>query len=366
VLPPQRTAAHSPYLEWAKLRSQAPFNLATSGVANYPLAQLGVRTEQLEISGPGGRYGYGPLQERLAHRAGVSEQCVVAALGTSMANFLAYCGILEPGDDALIEHPAYPPMLEAAEFLGANVRRFARRFENGFALDVDEIRGRMTPRTRLVALTNLHNPSGVLAQGESLRALGEIAERAGARVLVDEVYLEMLFDPAVRSSFHLGEAFVVTSSLTKAYGLSGLRCGWILAPAELAQRLWRINDLFSNIPAHAAEQLSVMALDHLPEISARAEQLLAKNRGLLREVLAARPDLVFAAPTAGSVVFPKLLRGHTDDFVRLLREKYETSVVPGRFFEMPAHFRVGVGGESGMVREGLQRLAAALEEFSAQ
>jgi aspartate/methionine/tyrosine aminotransferase len=358
-----RTEAKSPYIEWAKTQSRAKFNLATSGVANFPLADLKTRLEDLEISGPGG-YGYAPLQERLARHAGVSPDCVVAAIGTSMANFQAYAGIVEPGDDVLIERPAYGPMVEALEFLGANVLPFHRRFESGFAVDPSEIERAFTPRTRLVVLTNMHNPSGSFIPTETLRAVGDIAKRRGARVMVDEVYLEMFFDPAVRSAFHLGETFVITSSLTKVYGLSGLRCGWILAAPELARRIWRQNDLFGNIPSHTAELLSVIALDNLPMIAARAQSLLTTNRALLDQFLDSRRDLEVFRPPAGTVVFPRLARGRTEEFLKLLREKYETAVVPGRFFEMPEHFRLGIGGENEPLRAALERLSAALDEFA--
>jgi len=359
----RRIESSSPYIEWVKTQPRAKYNLATSGVANYPLAELPVHLEELEISGPSW-YGYAPLQERLARHAGVPEECVVSAIGTSMANFLAYSGALEPDDDVLIEHPAYGPVLEAAEFLGANVKRFYRRFENGFAVDPAEIERAFTQRTRLVVLTNLHNPSGAFLSMETLRAIGEIAGRRGARVMVDEVYLEMFFDPSVRSAFHLGETFLITSSLTKVYGLSGLRCGWILAAPELARRMWRINDLFGNIPAHTAELLSVIALDHLPKIAARSKALLTANRRLLDQFLDSRKDLESLRPPCGTVVFPRLVRGNVDDFFKLLREKYETAVVPGRFFEMPQHFRIGIGGDTEALRIGLDRISAALDDYA--
>ncbi len=358
----RRTESSSPYIDWVKTQPRAKYNLATSGVANYALADLPVRLDELEISGPSW-YGYAPLQERLAHHAGVPEECVVSSIGTSMANFLAYSGVIEPGDDVLIEHPAYGPMLEAAEFLGANVKRFHRRFENNFAVDPSEMERAFTPRTRLVVLTNLHNPSGAFLSTQTLTVIGEIARQRGARVMVDEVYLEMFFDPSIRSAFHLGETFLITSSLTKVYGLSGLRCGWILAAPELARRMWRVNDLFGNIPAHTAELLSVIALDNLPKIAARSKSLLAANRRLLDQFLDSRKDLEALRPPAGTVVFPRLMRGNADELFTLLREKYETAVVPGRFFEMPEHFRVGIGGDTETLRIGLERLSAALDEY---
>lgn len=358
-----RREIRSAYLEWAKLRSAAKYNLATSGLDGYPLANLHAKIEDLEISAPG-RYGYPPLQERLAKRSGVPTECIVAATGTSMANHLALAALVDPGDEVLIEQPAYEPLLAVAEYLGAHIRRFPRKFESGFELDPREIERAMTPRTRVVVVTNLHNPTGARASDSTLRLIGEIAQSRGAYVLVDEVYLEACFDPEARTSFHLGPNFIVTSSLTKAFGLSGLRCGWIFAPAALAERMWRLNDLFGVIPAHPAELLSVIALDHLNEITAYARGRLDANRAVLRGFLGSRKDLIAIRPEAGTVAFPQFAGGRVDALCQLLREKYETSVVPGRFFELPEHFRIGIGGSTDLLEEGLKRLGQALDELA--
>ena len=187
--------------------------------------------------------------------------------------------------------------------------------------------------------------------------------RDGARVLVDEVYLEYFYGSRPRPAFHFGDQFLVTSSLTKAFGLSGLRCGWVLATRELAERMWRINDLYAATPAHPAELLSVIALDHLDKIAARAKRLLEENRKSLKAFLDSRNDLDFYRPGAGNDRLSQATLGDVDAFVRLLREKYETSVVPGSYFDMPQHFRVGIGGDPEMTRVGLERLGLALDEF---
>jgi aspartate/methionine/tyrosine aminotransferase len=362
---PQRREIRSPFIEWAKLRSEAKFNLARSDVRGFPLANLPVKIEDLEITGPGG-YGYEALQKRLATKCGVQVENVVTATGTSMANHLALAALIEPGDEVLIEEPTYEPLLTVARYLGAQVRHFPRRFDAGFQLDPREIERVITPRTRVLVLTNLHNPSGVRAPDASLKLIGEIARSLGAHVLVDEVYLEACYDPAVRSAFHLGPNFIATNSLTKAYGLPGLRCGWVLAAPALAERMWHLNDLFGVNAAHAAERLSVIALDHLNTISAEAKRLVAENRALLKKFIDSRDDLLAIRPDAGPIVFPQLTRGHGDAFCQLLREKYETAVVPGRFFDAPEHFRLGVGGETEMVREGLSRVAAALDDLASR
>ena len=358
----ERRVKGSEYIEWAKTGSQARFNLATSGVIHFPMAELPVRPEDIELSGPSW-YGYEPLQQALAAKCGVAPENVVAAAGTSMANFLAMATILDPGDEVLIERPAYDPLVSTAAYLGANVKRFERRFDKGFPIDPGEVERTVTKRTRLIVITNMHNPSGAFVDNQALRQLGEIARRVGARVLVDEVYLEALFHQAPPSAFLLGSEFIATSSLTKAYGLSGLRCGWILAEPDLAKRMWRLNDLFANIPAHPAERLSVVALKNLEGISARAIALLEKNRPLLDRFLNSRDDLEAVRPPFGTVVAPRRKRGSVDELCALLREKYETSVVPGRFFDLPEHFRIGIGCDSEMLAGGLERLGAALDEL---
>jgi aspartate/methionine/tyrosine aminotransferase len=361
---PQRREIRSAYMEWAKLRSGARYKLAGSDVLAFPLKDLQVRIEDLEIAGPGHSYGYPPLIERLAAKAGVSADSVVHAQGTSMANHLAMAALVEQDDEVLIEEPTYEPLLAVARYLGAKIRRFPRRFEDGFKLDPREVERAISPRTRLIVFTNLHNPTGVRTPDSTLRLVGDIARSLGAHVLVDEVYLEDCFDFPGKSAFHLGPNFVTTSSLTKAYGLSGLRCGWILAAPPLAERMWRLNDLFGAVAPHPAELLSVIALDHLPQITARSKKLLEANRALLKKFLDSRKDLLVIWPEAGSIVFPQVTAGHVEAFCHLLREKYETSVVPGRFFEAPEHIRIGVGGETDDVREGLSRMAAALDEFA--
>ena len=360
-----RTQSGSPYIEYSKLHSGAKFNLAASGVLNYPLAELGVRIQDLEINGSDS-YGYPPLLDRLARYNQVPPHCVVAAAGTSMANHLALAATLDPGDEILIEQPTYEVIESVARYLGATVRYFPRRFENQFRVDPEEVRKLITSRTRLIAITNLHNPSGAHVNEDTLRAVGDIAKERGARVLVDEVYLEMLYEQRPLSAFHLGHHFLVTSSLTKAFGLGGLRCGWVLVSPELAQRMWRINDLYGALPAHAADLLSVIALDQLDTVAARAHDLLKTNRQELLAFLDSRDDIACSRPDHGTICFPKLLSSRVDKLCRLLREKYETSVMPGEQFGMTHHFRVGIGGETEMVREGLHRLGLALDELRAR
>jgi len=360
-----RSAALSPYMELAKLHSAAKFNLATSGMFNFPLAELGVTIDQLEITGAS-IYGYAPLLQAIARRYRLPQECVVSAVGTSLANYLALAATTEPGDEILVEQPTYELILYTARYLGLEIRRFLRRAENNFAIDPADVERNLTPRTRVIVVCNMHNPTGALSPDSALHELARLARKSGAYVMVDEVYREMLFEAAPTSSFHIDpERFIVTNSLTKAYGLSGLRCGWVLAPPELAKRMFRINDLHGATFAHPAELLSVIAFEKLATISARMKSVLDANRRLLQDFLRSRDDLDYFWPEYGTVVFPRLKNGSVEGLCTLLRDECDTSIVPGSFFEDPQRFRMGVGMATEAVAAALQQFNEGLNRYKA-
>jgi aspartate/methionine/tyrosine aminotransferase len=350
---------HSDYMHWSKTRSRARFNLATSGVAPFPLRELPVDLKELEINGDNS-YGYAPLQQAIAAHHGVDPDCVVESAGTSMANHLAMAAIIEPGDEVLIEHPAYGPTLDVAHYLQANVKRFRRAEENGWAIGPADVRHCVTPKTRLIVITNLHNPTSVLTPESVLREIGDIARSVGAFVMVDEVYLDAVYEETPCTSFHLGPEFLVTSSLTKVYGVSGLRCGWILAQPDLAWKMRRLNDLYSATSVFPGELLSVAAFRHLNLLRERARHIVEADRKLLRDFLAQHSAISAVRTDWGTTSFVRLLSGDADVFLERLQSEFDTSAVPGRFFEMPDHFRIGMGVNTEMFAEGLNQIGRAL------
>ena len=350
---------HSEYMHWAKTQSKARYNLATSGVGPFPLRDLPFDYSRLEINGDN-NYGYAPLKDAIGRKYGVDADCIVTADGTSMANHLAMATILEPGDEVLIEHPVYGLIFDAAAYIGAAIKRFKRRAENGWALDPAEILRAITPKTKLVIVTNLHNPSSVLAPEAALREVADIAAGVGATLLVDEVYLDAVYENTPRSAFHLGSNVVTTSSLTKVYGVSGLRCGWIFAQPDLARRMRQLNNLFAASAVHPAEILSLAAFEHLDILRDRARRVVEADRVDLRAFLEAN-DGVEAVPTEfGTTAFLRLKRGNVEQFLDRLRAEHETSAVPGRFFGAPDRFRIGMGVNHEMFVEGLRRVGLAL------
>ena len=310
-------------------------------------------------------YGYRPLIRALADRYEVSPDQVITAPGTSMANYLAIAAIVGAGDEVLVEHPAYEPLLDIPELLGAKTRRFNRRFHGDrFHIDLESLTDQVTPSTKLIILTNPHNPSGVLEPPEVLREVGRLAAQVGAYVLIDEVYMDFLFQTPPRTAVHLGSNFLMTCSLTKVYGLDGLRCGWVLGPADVVKAMWRLQDFFGVNGVIPGETTSVVAFKYLERFQKRTQAILAVNRPLMDQFMAANmAALDWAPPDAGPVCFPRMRSGSADDFCARLRAEYDVGVIPGGFFEMPDHFRIGIGGETEPLKESLERLGMALDEF---
>jgi aspartate/methionine/tyrosine aminotransferase len=351
---------HAPYMEWAKHRRAPRFDLAGSNVLNCSIEDLAGAREALSLAGDN-EEGYQPLVAAIAARYGVGPDQVATASGTSGANFQVCAALLEPGDDVLVERPAYDPLLAAPRLLGANVVRFDRSFEHGYALDPDRVARALTPRTRLIIVTRPHNPTGAIAERAALSAVGRLAQSSGAYVLVDEVYLDAA-DSSLRPVALDGDVFISTSSLTKSYGLAGLRCGWSLSSPAVAERIRRARDVIDGTGSIAAERLATLAFSQLDRLAARAATLLASNHELVREFLRRRPELETVGPGGGTVVFPRI-RGVSDTsrFAGRLLAERQTAVVPGYFFDAPSHFRLGFGGTTDSLRGGLLALDEALD-----
>lgn len=365
--PPCRRPADRPiavpraeYLLWAKRRPHPANDLGRSDVVACTLADLPGARDALEVTGRNDE-GWEPLVERVAARYGVRPGQVATATGTSGANFLVCAALLRPGDDVVVERPAYDPLLAVPVMLGASLVRFERRFEDGFRLDFDRLAAALTPRTRLIILTNPHNPTGVLTGVGDMRRLGELAERHGCFVLADEIYMDAVPGGALPAAATLSPRIISTASLTKAYGLAGLRCGWALADTNTCEEIRRARDLVDGTGSVLAERAAAMAFDALPSLAARARAILAPNFERFDAFMAGQPALEWVVPAGGTVAFPRLrARISADVFADRLLRDFDTAVVPGRFFDAPAHFRVALGIPADTLARGLDAVGQAL------
>lgn len=356
-------ATWAPYMTWSKHHDKAECDLSGSNLLPCTLEEFPEALEAMALYGRNDD-GWPPLVEAIAKRYGVGVDQVTTGPGASGANFLALAALLRPGDTLLAEWPGYDPHMGVARFLGANVVTFDRGWGRGFGLDPDAVEAALTPEVRAIMLTNLHNPSGAYATPEALARVGELAHGVGAKVVVDEVYLDAL-EGVDRSPVATRDpVFVSTNSLTKSYGLAGVRVGWMIADPDTTERALRVRDVVDGVGSIPAETIGAVAFEHLDRLLERARGVLGPGSARFREFMETRPELEWVEPIGGSVAFPRL-RGVADaePFVDFAAERFGVGLTPGRLFGEPAHFRVSVAGEAGILEDGLQRLGAALDAW---
>jgi len=354
------------YMDWAKtVPARFAYNLCASGINLLASSdELKISTDDILLGGDN-FFGYAPLRTEISAWYGVPEKNIFITQGTSLANFLIAAAEVQPGDEVIVEQPAYEPLLTIFEPLGAVVRRILRRPENNYAVDIDELKKILTKKTKLIVLTTLHNPTGMRMTEQQLREVGTIAASVGAWVMVDEVYQDFLGEN-IPPAFLLGSNFITTSSLTKVYGLGGLRVGWVFAPERLVRRMYEINNNMGVNNPFPADHLGYVLMKNGSAglIAKRARERAKKHWGIVKEFISNRGDLSIVEPSAGIICFPRFRTGVSSKaFAEHLQGKYQTVVAPGYFFEDDGGFRLGFGCEENILRDGLSRLANALDDF---
>jgi len=337
-------------------------SLASSGMPP-PAARL-AGLDRLDVGAHLAKWPEGSrrLEAAVAARLGAPPACVVAAPGTTGANFLAFAATVSPGDEVLLETPRYGPLEATATGLGARVVHFGRPASRRHQPDPDEVAAQLGPRTRLVVLTDPHNPSGVRLDPDRLEAIVDaVAAHGGALVLVDEVYREAAPTP-FPSCADPAKPIIATASLTKAYGLPALRAGWAAAPEPVAARLRAAAD--HVVPGSVEPGWSIAAgvLE-----GPLADAILADTRAHLRRAgarldafLAARPDFHAVPPDVPCVAFvevPARLGSASELTDALLRET-GVLVVPGRFFGDDSRVRIALCAPPDQVEAGLEALTS--------
>ena len=360
----RRPASWAPYMTWAKHHDKAPLDLTGSNLLPVTVDELAGAREALRLYGRNDD-GWPPLLEAIADRFDVDRDRVATAPGASGANFLALAALLRPGDTVLLEWPGYDPHAGAVRFLGGRVRTFPRGWDRRFALDPLAVEEALTSDTRAIVLTNLHNPSGVHAGARALREVGELARSVGAKVLVDEVYLDATEGWDTTPAAVRDDVFVSTNSLTKSYGLSGLRLGWILAEPGVVEAANRVRDVVDGVGPFPSDTLGLLAFRRLDELLERARSIVGPGLAAVRDLVEEREELTWVEPAGGGVAFPRL--GGVEDaatFIELAAREHGVGVTPGHLFGEPAHFRVAVAGEPQTLERGIEALHRALDDWS--
>lgn len=355
------------YLRWAKALPDCAYQLANSGVPHVSTAELDFDVRSIELGAPSS-YGLEELTACIAHAYRTEVGRVLPLPGTTTANFFALSCAFDRGDRVLMEFPVYEPLCRAAAFLGLEARFVRRDPSHDFAIPLDTVRQGLAEGARGLVFSNLHNPSGVRCPTDDLHLLSSMVGDAGGCMVVDEVYLDFATrcrgEPGWTAAT-LGDHVLTTNSLTKVYGLGGLRAGWLIAGEAMIDRARSLMDHVHGANPLPGEQLGVVAFERLDRLTERSRRLCEDGHRILSAWLQSRDD-VYGYPNAGaSFALLRLEPGiHGDALCRLLIEEYDTLVVPGRFFDLPDHIRLGIAIEPIVLSEGLQRIGAATERIS--
>jgi hypothetical protein len=346
------------------------FNLSESGVHPLTLGELlalaGADVDHL-LLGYGQSNGSAELRQLIArHYRGAGQANVVVTNGSAEANFVAMWHLVGPGDAVAVVVPAYMQTPGLAHALGAEVREIPLRLELGWQPDPDDIAARVTERTRAIVVTNPNNPTGGVLNDDARKALVHAADRVGAWILADEVYMGAeLNGPATPSFFGEYPRVVATGSLSKAYGLPGLRIGWAVAPPNVAEDLWSRTDYTTISPGELTDRLATLALR--PDVRAR---ILERTRDYLHTGLDILENWLgdngfsWRPPQAGAICFAKYdLPVNSTVLAERLRTERSVLVVPGDHFGLDGYIRFGYGLPPNALRSALDRVAETLAEI---
>jgi len=291
---------------------------------------------------------------------------VLLTIGAAAGLFIIATSLLEPGDELVVVRPNYATNLETPRSIGAQLRYIDLRFEEGFALDLQAVEEAITTRTKYISITSPHNPTGVCLSHEDLQALAAIAKAHHIRLLVDETYRDMTFGRRPPLAAEFGDHVISISSLSKTYGLPGLRMGWIICRDErLMETFLAAKEQIHICGSPLDEEVAFRYMQHKEEHFQRITRDIREKFDIVKTWMKGQDDLEWVEPQGGCVCFPRIKRPEQTDintFYELLLKKYGTYTGPGHWFEMPKHYmRIGFGWPAkGQLQEGLKSLTESL------
>jgi len=345
-------------------------NLTESGVHPLVVGDLvGDELEDLRNT----RLGYGYTNGTPELRERISEiykertpRNVLVTNGSSEANFVSIWHLVNKGDEIALMLPNYMQIWGLARALGAKIKPFRLQGKRDWSLDIEKLKKTVNRKTKLIVVCNPNNPTGSILSASDMRAIRDLAHERRAWILSDEVYQGAEIDGPVSQSFlDLYDRTLVTSGLSKAYGLPGLRIGWVAGPEPLIARLWSRRDYTTIGPSAVSDLLARLALKNRKQILDRTRGILRANLPILEEWANHSRVFSFVRPKAGAIAFVKYdLKYNSTEFADRLREQKSVLVVPGSHFGIDGYLRIGYGSESHHLRTGLDLISQFVHEPS--
>ena len=343
-------------------------NLTESSVTDLRMDELGLHLGSLPLAYTD-HMGKRELRELIATEgAGLATQDVIVTAGAAAALFIVATSLLDASSRMVVMRPNYATNIETPRAIGCDISFLNLEFERGYSFDAERLAALVQPGTRLISVTTPHNPTGATMSKADLLAAIALAEKNGCYLLVDETYREMNFAGPTPLAASLSPRCISVASLSKSYGLPGIRIGWIITrDRELQETFLAAKEQICICNSVVDEEIAAHVLAQkgriLPPILRRSRQAFDQVKAWMSR----QQDLEWVEPSGGVVCFPRIKTGSgvvVDDFYRILNGKYSTFVGPGHWFEMERrHMRIGYGWpKPAELTEGLQNITRALEE----
>jgi aspartate/methionine/tyrosine aminotransferase len=349
-------------------------DLSESGVRPVTLRELGEMGLDLDAMlemplGYSQSNGTVPLRESLAAvYPGATPDHIEVTNGTSEANYLLALSLLRDGDRVAFQVPNYMQLMGVPKSLGAEVVTFRLRIDEDWAVDWEEFERAVTEKTRLVYVSNPNNPSGSVLSEAAMRRMVERCDKVGAYLLADEVYQGAeIHCPRTPSFWGMGERVIVASGLSKAYGIPGVRIGWIVGPKEVVQECWTQHDYLTIGPNKISDYVARVAVANRERLYGRTKAILQQNLPIMRDWVASFGEfLTFREPRAGALCLMRYGSATPSyELCERIRVNQSVLIVPGSHLGLEGYLRVWLAGKPEFLTEGLRRIGIELRKEAA-
>lgn len=352
------------------------FDLSESGV--YPvslkdLQEMGLDIEELINTPIGYSQSNGTIELRellTAQYPGATIDHIEVTNGTSEANYIVCQTLVEPGDEVVFQVPNYMQLHALSRSWGATTRHFAIRHDKNWEPDWDEFEQALSNNTKFIYITNPNNPTGSILSKSAMKRIIEGIDRSGAYLIADEVYQGAELDGNLTPSFWgMSDRIIVTSGLSKAYSIPGVRIGWIVGPPEIVAECWRRHDLITIGPNKLSDMIARVAVrpENRKKLYARTAQILGSNKEIFKRWVESFDDFFdYIEPKAGAMAFVKYNAGIPSiELVDRIRVKRDVLVVPGAHLGLEGFIRINIGPPREIFEKALARIKAEIDEIRA-
>ncbi|TFG12317.1 aminotransferase class I/II-fold pyridoxal phosphate-dependent enzyme [Candidatus Thorarchaeota archaeon] len=354
-----------PLEDWFdKYQYEVDWDIGESGMKFLSLNDLGFELGDVDL-----RYGYHlgapELREIISKQyRGRTAENVAVTTGASEANFSIIAHLVGKDDHIVVEHPTYPSLYQVPRSLERDMSLLHLTWEDDFKPNMDELEKLIKPNTKLVTLTHPNNPTGSQIDENSLMRAIQLAEENDFHLMVDETYRDLTFKDPPPLAATLSKNAISITSMSKVYGLPGIRIGWAVADRPIIEGIRAVREQMTICNSQLGEAVALRVLQERDEILRKMRNIMLENYEILKKWMDNQQWLEWKEPEGGVVAAPRLKQGGpTRELCKLLVDKYRTFVVPGYGLEMDEYFRLGYGGEKEELIKGLENLGKALEEL---